>query len=1070
MPTSSGYTLVTDTHDGSDGAQGADGQFERTVYQNVENQPAFPIDGDESTAPTGWTFVPEASETQRFKSVATFPDTNTTLTAEVSEITFSGTTAQLTEIPAETEVTEIGISGSTSGIAPDAATAEISQIEFFGTSANTSGGPDTFSKTSSGISFQQIRFGGGTWVGVGANSGGKGGIWVSTTAAGTFTQATTTPNTTFLNDVAYDGSGRWIAVGNKTGGATQIWTATDPTGTWTNVGGLTDIDTTGDGDESMNGVTHDGTQWLVVGADATILIAVDPTLDHTDTSGDGWVTVARKTDLGITNGRSLRKIAYDGTTNYVAVGDDRNNSEQLFTATDPTGISPGTTGGWAVNNTHGFTTDINNAAFANGVWVMCTDFDNISFNSNVIVVTDPTSTTASDWVTTASGTGSAMNDAAFHNGKWYAVTDATNDTSYMESTDNGVTWSTGNVTTGFVTSRLRAAESGDGDLVFATQDGIIEVIQASAIGSMFTIDGDNRNFPSGSVSIEFTSAIGGGAMRDEAIIGINSSTNITGLTAATGTGSERVSITAADAGTRSNIVSDITNPSGDASTTTLVLTEGRDIDNVDNQQLGILFTGTSVSGTTVTMDGDSREFTSGSFTVTFPVGSDADTMVSLTAASLEANTTGLNITPVGPRLQVDTIAAGARTTTDITASGGGLSFTTTSQAGSDGDGTTESTYSLTSDSTNHIPTSMITGSFDAGTNAATAIEVIRQRFLNGDIDGYTSISAVQTKTVGSDTVHYFEATTTTSGEDVDLAFGIVDGTGGNLDPDLLVTNQGSTGVSDGVQDAWTTVINQATYTGTFGSQADGDAQASQQATQLTALVVADPIFTAVQDTTNTSLLRITARDNGNQYDTTASVTRGSSNLGAASTANRTPPVVTTDGIANPNWSQPVQDGFRGTTGVDGARGPGRFNGSVTLTNNTVHAVGSTKFNDDALAAIVTALGAGSGPAEGDVATIIYTQLNGTVYSLTGLHDGTGTDPDDWTGFALEIDGNLLVDGTIVGDKLIAGTVTATQVNLFPQDVGAGVANTGSASRMVITGDKIEIYEGTTLRVVLGDLT
>ena len=57
-----------------------------------------------------------------------------------------------------------------------------------------------------------------------------------------------------------------------------------------------------------------------------------------------------------------------------------------------------------------------------------------------------------------------------------------------------------------------------------------------------------------------------------------------------------------------------------------------------------------ISGTTVTMDGDSREFTSGSFTVTFPVGSDADTMVSLTAASLEANTTGLNITPVGPRL------------------------------------------------------------------------------------------------------------------------------------------------------------------------------------------------------------------------------------------------------------------------------------------------------------------------------------------------------------------------------------------------------------------------------------
>ena len=971
----------------------------------------FTIDGDNSQFPNGPATFDLGSNlaitAMRDEAVA-FINSSTDITG----LTASGTGAGMDRV---TIISDVGgafsnilvdISGGGTASATvrftdtingtDINGAEIAQtrVQFAGTSASTTPGPDSFSKPSSstGLSFQQIRFGGGMWVGVGAS----GGIHTATTADGTWSTASSTPNTTFLNDVAYDGTGRWIAVGNKTGNVTQIWTATDPSGTWVQAG-LSDVDSTGDGDEHMNGVTHDGTRWIVVGADAIILTAVDPTLDHDDASGDGWITVARKADLGTTNGRSLRKIAYDGTTNYVAVGDDRNNSEQLFTATDPTGISPGTTGGWAVNNTHGFTTDINNAAFANGVWVMCTDFDNISFNSNVIVVTDPTSTTASDWVTTVSGTGSSMNDAAFHNGKWYAVTDATNDTSYMESTDNGVTWSTGNVTTGFVTSRLRAAESADGNIIFATQDGIIVVTQSSGIGSVFTIDGDSSEFTGGSIFTTFTGSSDAASMASQAATFINDAAN---------------------------------------------------------------------------------------------------------------GVTGLNVFAVGNQLQLDSTTTGTRSQIQASVTGGTATRSIFRDAGFAGNGTTLSTYAFTADSANHNPTSMISGSFVGGLTAAQAIEVIRQRFLAEDIDGYntSTISVVQTRLDGmTNTIHYFEATTTATGESDDAAFTITDGTNGNLDPDIRITNEGVGDTSDGEVDTWTTIVNQTMYTGTFGSVASGSAQASQQAGQLTTLVSGDPVFTAVVDGTNTSLLRITARDNGNQYDTTASVTRGGSMGGTPSTANQTPPVVTTDGIANPDWSQPVQDGFRGGLGL---RGAGRHDRNFTVTTAVAPDVVSTVFNEAARCAVAggypfntsgdtvdcrptddvnsTGTVALTIPVEGDVVVLTVTESDGGVATRGAIHDGTGIANDDWEAFAVQIDGNLLVDGTVVTDKLAAFSISAGKIaagaitlaavtnnlgnkTLSPGDIDAGSSAT-SGSRLVINGTKIEIYEGNTLRVVLGDLT
>ena len=49
----------------------------------------------------------------------------------------------------------------------------------------------------------------------------------------------------------------------------------------------------------------------------------------------------------------------------------------------------------------------------------------------------------------------------------------------------------------------------------------------------------------------------------------------------------------------------------------------------------------------------------------------------------------------------------------------------------------------------------------------------------------------------------------------------------------------------------------------------------------------------------------------------------------------------------------------------------------------------------------------------------------------------------------------------------AGSISASKVNLNPEDVGAGAASGNNSMR--ITSTKIEIYDGGVLRVKLGAL-
>ena len=1425
--TKSGFITLTDISDGEQGLDGAPGQSEITVYQNGADQPDFPVGGDENTAPTGWTFDPEESETQRFKSVARFPDGNTVFTPEVSEITFSGTTGEAVVVLEETEVTELGITGSTSGGAPDAATAEVTEITFSGTSANTDGGAPSFALEggTSGVFFDSVNFGSGgsfpAWVAVGAS----GAIYTTPdldlNGTSTWTAATV-PNTRRVHDVAYDGVGRWLAVCAATGGVTQIWTATNPAGTWVQAG-LTGLDSTDEGDEQMNGVTYGEDRWIVVGRDATILTAVDPTLDTDPMVADSWRIVTRAIQgdphEGFSSqGREFRKVAWNGKTGtdalYTVVGQNDTggsaptNVGLLVTANDPTSVGGS---GWVMNTGHAFAGHFNDVAFATNSagdehWVISTGTSGVF--SSVFVVEDPSVTTTSVWDDRLYGSnvGSDMRDITFHNNQWY-VGSGSNTQSFMIGTydtpsdPNGLSWSTGN-TIG-TTGQLRGVHSNGTDLVFGTANGVYLGSFPSSVGSMLTLIGDISNFPNdNTVMVELGNELSGAALRNDTVTRINDivadtmDNRIAGLTASAGGADQEMNLTAT-VGIKTNMLTEIDTGATSSVTST---TEGTDTGGATNQQSNITITGVSggpftgitdraptlldktimkvgfgdntwvavgepagassdgagtlltatdpdgtwtpntsspvdaatlndvaydgtefwlavgsnisgdatiitasnpigtwsdtmqttvtgdansityiddlslwiltassgiwtstdrvawtqqVSGnefftleydadnglliaagemglmrssttgtswstvssgfnntttiravgyhigtwvavgdsdtisrstngtswnlgtatgtgnnltgvaftidrwllctgsgnlressddgvnwtlnlstglstplrlvsyegdrliivggtnnsdgliftptdqpTVFTIDGDDSHF-SDPIEITFTVGLDGEEMAQQVFNSLDgnANLTNVSVIQLNNTLQIDLTTSGARDPLSLPQlTGGTASIAIVRQEGADST-TIFSTYTITADSAHHSP-STFTGPFDGGTTAAQALVIIRNLFtgVTPEIGGYTAATISGTT---------FTVTSTTPGAEDDLVFTITDGTKdgvveGNLVESRDVTNDGVDPSTTGGPDDWTTVINRTTYTGVFPTALGGSGQALEQATQLNALVVADPVFTAAR-VGITNVLRITARDNGNQYDTTTSITRGE-----GSTSNATPPVVITDGIVNPDWSQPVQDGFRGGLGL---RGAGRHDRNFTVTTAVAPDVVSTVFNEAARCAVAggypfnTTLNVVdcrpvddvnstiavplAEPVEGDVVVLTVTESDGGTATRGAIHDGTGIANDDWVPFAVQIDGNLLVDGTIVTDKLAAGAVDATKIaagaitigavttsgvpNLSPEDVGAGSGGT-SGERMVITGSRIQIFDDSgVLRVVLGDL-
>ena len=68
----------------------------------------------------------------------------------------------------------------------------------------------------------------------------------------------------------------------------------------------------------------------------------------------------------------------------------------------------------------------------------------------------------------------------------------------------------------------------------------------------------------------------------------------------------------------------------------------------------------------------------------------------------------------------------------------------------------------------------------------------------------------------------------------------------------------------------------------------------------------------------------------------------------------------------------------------------------------------------------------------------------------------------WSAATAFIDGDMVVSGTIGASQITAGSISANRLVI-------GNTTTADNSRLKLLDDKIEIYDGTTLRIKIGNL-
>ena len=187
----------------------------------------------------------------------------------------------------------------------------------------------------------------------------------------------------------------------------------------------------------------------------------------------------------------------------------------------------------------------------------------------------------------------------------------------------------------------------------------------------------------------------------------------------------------------------------------------------------------------------------------------------------------------------------------------------------------------------------------------------------------------------------------------------------------------------------------------------------------------------------------------------------------------------TDGSDGSNGT----NGTDGTDGADGTRGAGEFTSNVTLTDNTIHTVGGTKFNTDALVAIRTVLGSTINPVAGDTVTITYTKLDTIVYTLSGVHSGVGVLDNSWASKDLQIDGSLIVSDTIVSSAIKAGTIEASDIKtgtitttqiatdtIIAGNIAASAITTSELATNSVTANEINVANIAAIQADLGNVT
>ena len=172
------------------------------------------------------------------------------------------------------------------------------------------------------------------------------------------------------------------------------------------------------------------------------------------------------------------------------------------------------------------------------------------------------------------------------------------------------------------------------------------------------------------------------------------------------------------------------------------------------------------------------------------------------------------------------------------------------------------------------------------------------------------------------------------------------------------------------------------------------------------------------------------------------------------------------------WGNPVDvsprsgiDGENGTNGSAGSRGNGFFTKSITLgVGVTVPTATTSQFNLDARDTICIDMGGTYSsscsvtigePVVGDLVTITYFDSTGAnPDSTSGMYNGS-----TWEAFALQIDGNVLVDGTVEADSLVTNLIVTNQIK--------GNGKTGTGAETGLSGFFIDGLAG---EMAVGDGT
>jgi len=146
---------------------------------------------------------------------------------------------------------------------------------------------------------------------------------------------------------------------------------------------------------------------------------------------------------------------------------------------------------------------------------------------------------------------------------------------------------------------------------------------------------------------------------------------------------------------------------------------------------------------------------------------------------------------------------------------------------------------------------------------------------------------------------------------------------------------------------------------------------------------------------------------------------------------------------------PGVDGTDGTDGSSGTRGPGRFSKSITLSDNNVPDITSATYNTDAIGAITDALGSSNVPVTGDAVTLTYTKLDTTKATRNGMYNGSA-----WVSFALEVDGSLIVAGTIYTDAILTGAITSDKISSYNLTSANSTLGNAIVDTLTIAGNAV----------------